>query len=455
MKRRRVWAVMLVAAVCVVALVCARHHAGHQLYLSKLAAIRAMGGPVTLEELNDFYGSPAPEQNAAPIYEQVFNARNGRNRKSLSLPVVGHAALGRSDRMPEEMKQAMARYLNANKQEINLLQYAASLPRYRAPVDFVASPAGDASPMKGFRDAHRLLWLEAVFHAEKQDADNACKSVLTALATSRALRQEPTILAQLTWVACIGLVFDSLEQVLNRTSLTDGQLADLERAFASADTTEYVTRALLGDLCFTVYSLDTGEDLWMPLSLWKSGLLRGVTGVLDVGLGLFIQSFSICTGSRGVQKANMVDAMCQLAGASTQTFPGALKAADSAERDFLQMSLLQRGHGFSVLCVRNTKGAIGCEAMALAYVRVARTGLAAERYRLANRRLPNQLGDLLATFLAAVPEDPFDGAPLRYRLTTDGYLVYSVGPDCLDDGGKERQRDSGDIVLTVERPADR
>ena len=38
--------------------------------------------------------------------------------------------------------------------------------------------------------------------------------------------------------------------------------------------------------------------------------------------------------------------------------------------------------------------------------------------------------------LKQVPLDPYDGKPLRYRLRADGAVVYSVGPDLIDDGGK-------------------
>ncbi|MFW6162335.1 MAG: hypothetical protein ACODAJ_06160 [Planctomycetota bacterium] len=37
--------------------------------------------------------------------------------------------------------------------------------------------------------------------------------------------------------------------------------------------------------------------------------------------------------------------------------------------------------------------------------------------------------------LDALPPDPFDGQPLRYRTTDDGFVVYAVGEDGKDDGG--------------------
>jgi hypothetical protein len=35
-----------------------------------------------------------------------------------------------------------------------------------------------------------------------------------------------------------------------------------------------------------------------------------------------------------------------------------------------------------------------------------------------------------------LPVDPFDGKPLRSKRLPDGIVVYSVGPDGVDDGGQ-------------------
>jgi len=54
--------------------------------------------------------------------------------------------------------------------------------------------------------------------------------------------------------------------------------------------------------------------------------------------------------------------------------------------------------------------------------------------------------------------DPFDGAPLRYRRLEKSYVIYSVGQDGHDDGGREKPADwnpadktTSDITFTVER----
>jgi len=62
--------------------------------------------------------------------------------------------------------------------------------------------------------------------------------------------------------------------------------------------------------------------------------------------------------------------------------------------------------------------------------------IALKRYQLRHGSFPARLSDMVPEFVAAVPDDPMDGKPLRYRLDSDGtYVLYSVGEDGKDDGG--------------------
>jgi hypothetical protein len=80
--------------------------------------------------------------------------------------------------------------------------------------------------------------------------------------------------------------------------------------------------------------------------------------------------------------------------------------------------------------------------------------VAVERWRLAKGALPDALGDLVPAHLDAIPTDPFDGKPFRYKRLAKGYVVYSVGENETDDGGVEPTPGApgtGDICFTVER----
>jgi hypothetical protein len=78
-----------------------------------------------------------------------------------------------------------------------------------------------------------------------------------------------------------------------------------------------------------------------------------------------------------------------------------------------------------------------------AELRCLLAALAVERHRLARGRWPESLQVLVPGQLAQVPVDPYDGKPLRYRRTADGVVVYSIGSDGTDNGGKlDRSRNS-------------
>jgi hypothetical protein len=86
----------------------------------------------------------------------------------------------------------------------------------------------------------------------------------------------------------------------------------------------------------------------------------------------------------------------------------------------------------------------------------ARAVLGVERFRLAEGRLPETLEQLVPKFIEAVPIDPFDSKPLRYKRLEKGYTIYSVGEDGEDNGGipksKVQKDEKFDLPFTVERP---
>jgi hypothetical protein len=73
--------------------------------------------------------------------------------------------------------------------------------------------------------------------------------------------------------------------------------------------------------------------------------------------------------------------------------------------------------------------------------RLVVTAIALERFRGRHGAYPKALQELVPKLLQSPPVDFMDGKPLRYQLTDDGHFVlYSVGLDCVDDGGNVRRR---------------
>ena len=64
------------------------------------------------------------------------------------------------------------------------------------------------------------------------------------------------------------------------------------------------------------------------------------------------------------------------------------------------------------------------------------TILATLRYKIDTGQFPETLNELVSSgYLKAVPNDPYSSSSLVYKLTEDGFRLYSVGVNFKDDGG--------------------
>ena len=68
--------------------------------------------------------------------------------------------------------------------------------------------------------------------------------------------------------------------------------------------------------------------------------------------------------------------------------------------------------------------------------RLLTTELALCCYQSEQGHAPDRLEQLIPKFLQRAPSDPFNGQPLIYRAQGTDWLLYSVGPDGVDDRGK-------------------
>jgi hypothetical protein len=73
-------------------------------------------------------------------------------------------------------------------------------------------------------------------------------------------------------------------------------------------------------------------------------------------------------------------------------------------------------------------------------------------YRHEQGSYPKQLADLAPKYLKAIPDDLFSGKALIYRSAEKGYLLYSVGVNGKDDGGRGSADDPAGDDLAVRIP---
>jgi len=418
--RRRKRAAYIIAAAIFAAIVLAL--VGRHLYYrskinAELDAISKAGFPVTLQELSDYYPVPQGE-NAAEVYTEAFAKFTEKNSTN-DLPVVGMGKLpSRNEPLPKQVQTAISAYLTSNAQALELLQKAATTEGCRFDVAFSAYPFR-LPHLAQLRQAARLLELDALMKVEEGKADKAAAATAASFAAAHSLRNEPILISQLVRIAVDSISLSTLERVLSRTTLGDKQLTELSATVTSEEKSDGFKRGMVGERC-------EGDYMFLNLRTLSEEDAK------VSALAFWFYKYS--------------DEQAQDRIANIRFMAEVLGPADRKDRD---IGDLLENIGKGILPGPNARLLIGMKAPALARaceedlkntarLRAARAGIAVERFRLANGRLPDSLEELVPKWLDAVPADPFDDKPIRYRKLDKGFVTYSIGPDLKDDGGKER-----------------
>jgi hypothetical protein len=81
-------------------------------------------------------------------------------------------------------------------------------------------------------------------------------------------------------------------------------------------------------------------------------------------------------------------------------------------------------------------------------IRLTKLVVALAAFQADHGAFPATLAELSPGYLPAIPNDLFNDKPLIYSRTDTGYMLYSVGPNMTDDGGKS-DKQGDDIVMHV------
>ena len=82
--------------------------------------------------------------------------------------------------------------------------------------------------------------------------------------------------------------------------------------------------------------------------------------------------------------------------------------------------------------------------------RMLEIALALHAYDLDHHEYPASLSQLTPTYLPVVPLDPFsNNQPLKYKRNGRTYIIYSIGPDAVDNGGTPIENSGGPTQMPV------
>jgi hypothetical protein len=277
------------------------------------------------------------------------------------------------------------------------------------------------------REVAGMLRHEASRRAQDGDMDGACRAELALINAGRAIGDEYTLIPMLVRTAEVTMATAELERILAQGEPDEKSLAAVQLVLEreERETPAATVAAFRGERALTHRMLDAVERGELSLSAPGSGpptLGERIGDVLNAGMVRHSHAIYLQYLTESVEAAHT---------------PGPEQAARMDARVKELDALVRKDHRavLAGLLLPGTAKLMLSVPRKLAWLRSAIAALAAERYRRAHGDWPGSLEALAPTYLPAVPADPWDGRPLRYKRLPDGVVIYSVGTDGADNGG--------------------
>jgi ABC-type transport system involved in cytochrome c biogenesis permease component len=424
---------------------------------ARLLALNLAGYSTTPAAFDKLYPHIPRAENAADIFTDAAYYLTPPEFVSKTIPTMGKVPFeSRTAPLSSEMKEALGKLRAKNAKALEIVRTGTHLKKSRYHIDpnTVHSPFFNWRQFINIRKLAHVLQLEVILSTEEGKPDQAVQSLDSMFAVLQSLDNTPIHLVRWPRYVSIDMALSALERLLTAHVLSDSGLQQLsDRIRQITDESQAgLERTLRGELCVGVqtYQLSTREFLsrWVPAMPIYQSLLFGSALSLNKAAGRFdrdclfyLQIMSECLDSTPLQFPQLIKRAAQI----EQRIP----------RDH-RMELMMPKPSDSLL--PPFERMVTNEAEHCARLRAAQAALAIERWRLKNHdHLPESLEQLSPRWLPDIPTDPFNGEQLLYKQTERGYVIYSVGKDTQDNGGREAQgklRRPYDITFTVERYID-
>ncbi|MGA2801055.1 MAG: hypothetical protein ABSE97_01575 [Verrucomicrobiota bacterium] len=311
----------------------------------------------------------------------------------------------------------------------------------------------------------QTLGSRTVLDIHDGNKDAAWTNLLASTRLITAWEPEPIEISHLVRFADANLVFNATWQALQMNGWSDEQLARLQQEWESVDflknLPETAAFKCASDVAMCQWErkeqrgrqepLESGptfsdflkEALRSPPSIWSELNYRwNRTNYRKHGSWDDEKALLLFYRDRELELRNAVKAPTW---AQMRQLPGVMNVILFQFKNHSPMQVRLNLQAMSRRFQMEGSSLLGRAAEAEARRRILITAIALERYRRKYGSYPKTLTDLAPELLKTPLVDFMDGQPLRYRLTDDGhFILYSVGRDCVDDGGKmpsrERQR---------------
>jgi hypothetical protein len=359
-----------------------------------------------------------------------------------------------------EVNRVLERYADA----LEVARAFADKPRGRFPLEF---PPDDVVPDLGhldhLRNAVHLLDMDAEVAGLLNRPTDLRSNIQAMFNVAAALDGEPVLLSQINRIGILTTAVRRVERSL-ALGVAPGDLKSLQARLLAEARTDFFTPGVRGDRAATERfrrRLEAGELAAVDWP-WARDTVASSTAPAGSPPPPSFDTRVMVWASVGTFLPMNFAKYLDL---STQ----ALRAADLPEHE-QQAALPRLPKSFSSadmlssltdVLYRRSWSAIRAllegQLRIRAILRCAAVALAVEQYRVRHGRWPATLTEIPKDLLAAVPNDPFDGTPVKFVRRSDGVTVYCIGLDGRDDGGvSEKGRlgsaDKDDVSFQLYKP---
>ena len=380
------------------------------------------------DALNAARPRPPEGKNSADVIDQMRKLRHPAWGEKLYKNdwVEAQITPNPNRRFPPDVVAEARRELERSAGAVKLVYTLRDLPQGYREIELTRTALlsrPDASPNSRV-SADMVRW-EAEIACEDHSETRMVDAIIACLNLSRAIGDEPSIISQLARWNNRSVATCQLQRALAQSAVVP-RLAELQAVWAADAEEPLLLHGLRGERA--------------QFHLAGERLEEGVVDIMDHAYSDLkpAPDSAKSWGQSWLYRKHLPADRALGLDWFTSAVEVAKQPIEEQRRAFAALGVPPREQTrlLSSLCLIPNAKVLPAHWRSVAHMRSAITGIACERFRLQHGRWPKTLAELPPALLAAVPLDPFDGEPLRYRHLPDGVVIYSVGPDLSDDGGE-------------------
>ncbi|MEI7730590.1 MAG: hypothetical protein WCO56_13530 [Verrucomicrobiota bacterium] len=320
-----------------------------------------------------------------------------------------------------------------------LLAASAERPFCRFPVSYEEPmPFNILLPHLGtIRPLIHVLQIRIVANLAAGHTGEAFEELKLSFRLAGSIQHEPCLISHLVRTAGLTVSLQSLREGLARHAWNEAQLSEIQKYLASQDIVTEFNFAMRTERAACLDGLEYFRRQGLRSDL--TPFLCMATDGGNASVPLSVQSMALIPS--GWFEQNKVT----IARIQQKLY---LTGMDAAKHRFIPLNeqeesrtIMETGsspYGFFARVLLPALGSAASKSARMqTFLDEAQVACALERYRLTMGRYPVNLAELVPQIIAAIPNDMMDSLPLRYRvLPHSGYLVYSLGMNQVDDGGR-------------------